>query len=56
MRYRTGGKVEMLFVGPLCTALSMWLGALTLQRLHLIRWLDNVPLLPHIHWWIIALG
>jgi membrane-bound metal-dependent hydrolase YbcI (DUF457 family) len=56
MRYRTGGKVEMLFVGPLCTVLSIWLGALTLQQLHLIKWLDKVPLLPHVHWWVIALG
>jgi membrane-bound metal-dependent hydrolase YbcI (DUF457 family) len=50
MRYRTGGKVEMLFVGPLCTVLSIWLALLTLQQLHLIGWLDNVPLMPHMRW------
>jgi membrane-bound metal-dependent hydrolase YbcI (DUF457 family) len=50
MRYRTGGKVEMLFVGPLCTVLSIWLALLTLQQLHLIGWLDHVPLMPHINW------
>ncbi len=48
MRYRTGGKVELLFVGPLCTVLSIWLALLTLQQLHLVTWLDKVPLVPHI--------
>lgn len=50
MRYRTGGKVELLFVGPLCTVLSVWLGALVLQQLHLIAWLDRIPLVPHVNW------
>jgi membrane-bound metal-dependent hydrolase YbcI (DUF457 family) len=50
MRYRTGGKVEMLFVGPLCTVLSIWLALITLQQLHLIGWLDHVPLVPHVNW------
>jgi membrane-bound metal-dependent hydrolase YbcI (DUF457 family) len=49
MRYRTGGKVEMLFVGPLCTVLSVWLAAITLQQLHLIGWLDHIPLVPHVN-------
>jgi membrane-bound metal-dependent hydrolase YbcI (DUF457 family) len=47
MRYRTGGRVEMLFVGPLCTLLSIWLVALTLQQLHVFTWLDRIPLVPH---------
>ncbi len=50
MRYRTGGKVELLFVGPLCTVLSLWLGALVLQQLHIISWLDRIPLVPHMNW------
>jgi membrane-bound metal-dependent hydrolase YbcI (DUF457 family) len=49
LRYRTGGKVEMLFIGPLCTVLSVWLAAIALQQMHLISWLDNVPLIPHVH-------
>jgi membrane-bound metal-dependent hydrolase YbcI (DUF457 family) len=48
MRYRTGGRVEMLFVGPLCTVLSIWLVALTLQQLHVFAWLDRIPLVPHL--------
>lgn len=48
MRYRTGGKVEMLVIGPLCTILSIYLAVLTLQELHVIHWMDNVPLVPHI--------
>lgn len=48
MRYRTGGKVEMLFVGPLCTVLSVWLAALMLQQLRVFAWLDRIPLVPHI--------
>jgi membrane-bound metal-dependent hydrolase YbcI (DUF457 family) len=47
MRYRTGGRVEMLFVGPLCTVLSVWLAALALQQLHVITWLSRIPLMPH---------
>jgi membrane-bound metal-dependent hydrolase YbcI (DUF457 family) len=50
LRYRTGGKVEMTLIGPLCTLLSVWLGALLLQRLHVIGWLDRVPLVPHLSW------
>lgn len=50
MRYRTGGKVELMFVGPLCTVLSIWLGALVLQQMHLIGWLDRIPLVPHMNW------
>lgn len=53
LRYRTGGRVEMLFVGPLCTLLSLWLGALTLQELHVLPWLAGIPLVPHVNW---ALG
>lgn len=53
MRYRTGGRVEMMFVGPLCTVLCIWLGALTLQQLHVFTWLNGVPLLPYVNW---ALG
>ncbi|HEY0805295.1 MAG TPA: metal-dependent hydrolase [Pseudonocardiaceae bacterium] len=48
MRYRTGGRVEMVFVGPLCTVLSVWLAALALQGLHIFGWLDHIPLVPHI--------
>lgn len=48
LRYRTGGKVEMLFVGPLATVLSLWLGALALQQMHIFGWLDHVPLIPHL--------
>jgi membrane-bound metal-dependent hydrolase YbcI (DUF457 family) len=48
MRYRTGGKVEMFLIGPLCTVLSIWLAVIILQRLHVIHWLYNVPLVPHI--------
>ncbi|HVV23035.1 MAG TPA: metal-dependent hydrolase [Pseudonocardiaceae bacterium] len=50
MRYRTGGKVELLFVGPLCTVLSVWLAALVLQQMHVISWLDRIPLVPHVNW------
>lgn len=50
MRYRTGGKVELLFVGPLCTAASLWLMALALQALNAVSWLRGVPLVPHVHW------
>jgi membrane-bound metal-dependent hydrolase YbcI (DUF457 family) len=50
MRYRTGGKVEMLFVGPLCTVLSVYLGAIVLQQLNVIPWLRYVPLVPHLGW------
>lgn len=50
LRYRTGGKVEMLFVGPLCTVLSVWLAAVALQQMHLMPWLDRVPLIPHLGW------
>lgn len=53
LRYRTGGRVELMFVGPLCTVLCVWLAALTLQQLHVFGWLDGVPLLPHVNW---ALG
>jgi hypothetical protein len=37
----------MLFIGPLCTVLSIWLVALTLQQLHVFGWLDHIPLVPH---------
>ena len=47
MRYRTGGKVEMLFIGPLCTVLSVWLAALMLQQLRIFGWLNRIPLVPH---------
>jgi membrane-bound metal-dependent hydrolase YbcI (DUF457 family) len=50
MRYRTGGKVEMVFVGPLCTVLSIWLGALVLQDLNVFSWLTGIPLVPHFGW------
>jgi membrane-bound metal-dependent hydrolase YbcI (DUF457 family) len=50
MRYRTGGKVELMFVGPLCTVLSVWLAALVLQQLHLFTWLNRIPLVPHLNW------
>ena len=50
LRYRTGGKVELVFVGPLCTVLSLWLAALTLQQLHILTWLDRIPLVPHMNW------
>lgn len=53
LRYRTGGKVELLFVGPLCTILSAWLLALSLQELNIVPWLHDVPLVPHLNW---ALG
>jgi membrane-bound metal-dependent hydrolase YbcI (DUF457 family) len=54
LRYKTGGKVEMVFIGPLCTVLSVWLGALTLQQLHLVPWLAGVPLFPHVDWAALA--
>jgi len=47
MRYRTGGKVEMVFVGPLCTVLSIYLGAIVLQQLDVLPWLTRIPLVPH---------
>jgi membrane-bound metal-dependent hydrolase YbcI (DUF457 family) len=50
LRYRTGGKVEMLFVGPLCTVLSVWLAALACQQMHIFAWLDHIPLIPRIGW------
>ena len=49
LRYRTGGKVEMLFVGPLCTILSVWLALVALQQAHIFGWLDNIPLIPHLN-------
>jgi membrane-bound metal-dependent hydrolase YbcI (DUF457 family) len=50
LRYRTGGRVEMVLIGPLCTVLSVWLGALALQRMGIVPWLRNVPLTPHLGW------
>jgi membrane-bound metal-dependent hydrolase YbcI (DUF457 family) len=47
MRYKTGGKVEMLFVGPLCTVITVWLAALALQWMNIIPWLRGIPLVPH---------
>jgi membrane-bound metal-dependent hydrolase YbcI (DUF457 family) len=49
LRYRTGGKVEMMFVGPLCTVLSVWLALVALQQAHIFGWLDGVPLFPHVN-------
>jgi membrane-bound metal-dependent hydrolase YbcI (DUF457 family) len=48
MRYRTGGKVELFVIGPLCTVLALWLTVLTLQELHVVDWFSKVPLIPHI--------
>lgn len=56
MRYRTGSRVETMFVGPLCTVLSVWLAALTLQQLRVYGWLDKVPLLPHVNWGALGHG
>ncbi|HEX3788132.1 MAG TPA: metal-dependent hydrolase [Pseudonocardiaceae bacterium] len=50
MRYRTGGKVELRFVGPLCTLVSVWLGVIALQQMDLVPWLAHVPLVPHFSW------
>lgn len=48
LRYRTGGKVEMRLMGPLWTAVAVWTAALALQRMHVIGWLDGIPLVPHL--------
>jgi len=50
LRYRTGGPVEVKFVGPLFTVLSLWLGALALQGMGVFPWLNGIPLIPHLHW------
>jgi membrane-bound metal-dependent hydrolase YbcI (DUF457 family) len=48
LRYRTGSKVEMVFVGPLCTLLSIWLAALVLRQLDILPFLRGMPLVPHL--------
>lgn len=46
MRMQTGGKVEMAVVGPLITALSVWLSAAALQQTGALPFLDSFDLLP----------
>ena len=46
LRMRTGGKVEMVLVGPVLTLVAVWLSAVVLQRAGLLPFLNGVRLLP----------
>ncbi|GAA3842517.1 metal-dependent hydrolase [Saccharothrix violaceirubra] len=46
MRMQTGGRVEMSIVGPVVTALSVWLSAAALQQAGALPFLDGIDLLP----------
>ena len=50
LAYRTGGKVELIVIGPLFTLLSVWLGMVALQRTGVVPWLRYVPLVPPFNW------
>jgi membrane-bound metal-dependent hydrolase YbcI (DUF457 family) len=46
LRMQTGGKVEMVVIGPLITVASVYLSAVALQRAGAIPFLESFPLLP----------
>lgn len=46
MRMRTGGTVEMAIVGPLLTAVAIWMSAVALYNAGALPFLEGVPLIP----------
>ncbi|MEU6130956.1 metal-dependent hydrolase [Saccharopolyspora sp. NPDC047091] len=52
MRMRTGGKVEMVLVGPALTIVAVVLGAVVLYRVGAAPWIATLDLPPEIMKWL----
>ncbi len=52
MRMRTGGKVEMVLVGPAMTIIAVVLGAVVLYRVGAAPWVASLNLPPEVMSWL----